>query len=50
MAKKPMSLEDALAKVQNIRTMFKMIDKNDRRIPALDIAIAVMNEKLEKGC
>jgi hypothetical protein len=48
MKKKSMSLEDALEKVQNLRTMFKMLDKNDSRIPALDIAIAVMSEKLEE--
>lgn len=49
MKKKSMSLEDALEKVQNLRTMFKMVDKNDSRIPALDIAVEVMSEKLEDG-
>lgn len=49
MGKKTMSLEDALEKVENLRTMFKMVDKKDKRIPALDIAIAVMSEKLAKG-
>lgn len=49
MKKKTMSLEDALEKVQNLRTMFKMVDKKDTRIPALDIAIAVMSEKLKEG-
>ncbi len=49
MRKKNMPLEVAIERVQNLRTMFKMLDRNDRRIPALDVAVAVMCEKLEEG-
>lgn len=56
MKKKNMSLEAAIERVRNLRTMYKMLDRNDSRIPALDVAVTVMSEKLEevkrdgKGC
>lgn len=48
MKKKGMALETAIERVRNLRTMFKMLDRNDSRIPALDVAVAVMSEKLEE--
>lgn len=48
MRKKEMPLETAIERVRNLRTMFKMLDRNDSRIPALDVAVEVMSEKLEE--
>lgn len=45
--KKQMPLEDAIEKVRSIRTMYAMLDKKDSRIPALDVAIAAMEERRE---
>lgn len=49
MKKKNMPLEVAIERVENLRTMYKMLDRNDSRIPALDVAVACMYEKLEEG-
>ncbi len=49
MKKKTMPLDVAIERVRNLRTMFKMLDRNDSRIPALDVAVEVMSEKLEEG-
>ena len=46
--KKQMPLEDAIEKVKSIRTMYAMLDKKDARIPALDVAIAVMQERMKE--
>ena len=48
MKKKNMPLEVAIERVRNLRTMYKMLDRNDSRIPALDVAVKVMSEKLEQ--
>lgn len=42
-----MPLEDAIEKLRSIRTMYAMLDKKDSRIPALDVAIAAMEERRE---